>query len=84
MQGTRGIKGPSTATPGTTIEVEVQNGATVVEAGILGSGEYKEYPVGPDGKARIDIPVDPSRGTLIVTAGRFPDVARLRIILESK
>lgn len=73
MQGTGGIRGPSTAEAGTTIEIEVQGGATEVEVALNGSSTTTKYPVGPDGKAQIPVPAHAAGQFLLIgTVGPLP------------
>jgi hypothetical protein len=67
------IRGPASAEPGTTIEIEVQGEATEVEVGVIGSDTSTKYPVGPDGKAQIPVPPNTAGLLLLIgTVGPFP------------
>lgn len=85
MQGPGGIRGPSTAQAGSTIEVEVQDGSSEVEVGMIGSGATARYPVGADGKAQIPVPPNPVGSLLLVgTVGPPPPSTLSILILETE
>ena len=65
-----GIRGPSTATPGGTVVVEVGSADTTVEVGTPGGGVLGTFPVGGDRKVVIPVPSLPGGTLLWVRAGR--------------
>jgi len=66
-QGGGGIRGPQQAVAGSSITIEVANGATSVEVGVTGDpASAASYPVGPDGKVTIPVPVGTAGEELIV------------------
>lgn len=83
QSGGGSIKGPSSAEPGTTIEIVVQNGATEVEVGLSGGGNGTKFPVGPDGKCSVPVPFNSAGRYLIIhTTGKPPnDSVSIPIIL---
>lgn len=72
QQGGGGIKGPSTAAPGSTIEIEAPSGATGITVQI-GGGPATKLPVGPGGKTSIPIPPEVPPGTSVfIRDNRIP------------
>lgn len=70
-QGGGGIRGPQQAVAGSSITIEVANGATSVEVGVTGDpASAASYPVGPDGKVTIPVPVGTAGDDLIVRTCR--------------
>lgn len=71
MQGGKGIRGPSAAPPGSTVEVEVDSGSDV--AVTLPGRPPAKIPV-RNGKAAIPIPPNTPHGSLVhvVVLGRLP------------
>ena len=68
-----GIRGPSSAEPGTTIEITVTGDAKEVEVGVNGSPGSTKYPVDGNGKAQIPVPPGTAgRNLVVVTAGAPP------------
>ena len=67
-QGHPGIRGPSTAHSGGTVEVQVGYNDPSVEVS-LGGSETTSYPVGPDKKATIPVPPVPPGTVLYVSVG---------------
>jgi hypothetical protein len=84
MQGTGGIRGPATAEAGTTVEIEVQDGSTEIEVGLIGTGVNTKYPVGPDGKAHIPVPSNAAGSMLLIGTVGPPPPSTLSIqIIET-
>ena len=77
-QGESGLKGPSTATPGGTIEVEVGPNDQSVEISLGGSGDTQSFEVPPDKKVSIPVPSAPPGSVVKVSVG---DGLSRRIIL---
>lgn len=68
--GGGGIRGPSVATAGGTIEVEVGTNDPSVEVVVPGAGVAGSHPVMPGKKAVVPVPHVPVGTVLLVTVGR--------------
>lgn len=81
IQG-RGIRGPTSVPPGTTVEIEVDSGS---EVAVTIPGQPPAKHPAPGGKASIPIPANTPSGTLVhvVVLGRIPPEGITIVVLEN-
>ena len=73
MQDGGGVRGPSNAVAGTSMEVQVQDGVTSVQVQVLGSGEFTSFPVTEGNTVSIPVPAEAAGSfMLVLTTGGPP------------
>ena len=75
--GGEGLRAPATATPGSTIKVEVATNDCTIEVGISGSNHMQSLPVAADKSVTVPVPNGTPGQVLVIRAGRG---ARARVI----
>lgn len=68
QQGSQGIRGPASATAGSTIQIEVASNDCSVQVS-LGGSETWHFDIGPDKTAQVTVPPAPPGTILVVSVG---------------